>query len=593
MITLFNKLRTLFLSPDSKLELWLRTRYHRILATRFTFIVQDWLAKRSFRKWRKKHNTLLPEVEENLETLLVSFILYCPNGLDQKYLKTIQSIQNLRGSSWELILIVAAGDLDQDDLSEIKKDEKIRLAVGDFQNVIAMVHGEFVLFCEAGDRFSDPLLLRFYQRLDKNHLIDLLYYDCEYYDEACGQMMPHFKPEKISPELLLSVNYLSRGMIRTEVLLKILPNLADQEDFFAFEYGVMLELCEQNAEIMHLPYLLAEQTSLVTPDDATKREIITAHLSRHGLEEVRFEVHHNQSRFIWENGDPSIAIVILTKNHHKYLENLLRSIFTHTKESMFTITIVDNGSDDPATLAYYEQITQEQRITIVPYAKPFNYSEAINLGVRSSDSDLVLLLNDDMVVQNSIWLEELSQWAMRPEIGVVGAKLLRANHTIQHAGIIMGLNGFAGHLYLNAPEHYHGLLGSVDWYRNVLAVTGACQMVRREIFEVVGGYDEGYQLAFGDIDFCLRVHQLGYRNMVTPFANIFHYEGQSRGYKTPTSDILKGLEDMENVLIEGDPYYSPHLTLTRIPKCDLSPSSKESRKKQIDSRKAFYSNSKE
>ena len=593
MITLLNRLRTWFLSPDSRQELRLRTLYHKILATRFVFLVQDWLAKRSFRKWRIKHIALLPEVAENLETPLVSFILYCPNGCNEKCLNTIQSIRNLRGSSWEIILFMAADVLDKGDLPGICNNQQIRVTIGQFQNAIELAHGEFVVFCEAGDRFYEPLLLRFYQHLDKNPTIDLFYYDCEYYDEACGQVRPHFKPENISPELLLSVNYLSRGMIRKEVLLKILPNLVDREGFFACEYGVILELCEQNAKIFHLPYLLSEQTSLVTPEDAAKRQVITTHLSRKGLDQVRFEVHHNQSRYIWQTGDPSIAIIILTKNHQSYLKNLLGSISKHTQHSKFTITIVDNGSDDQATLEYYEQITQEQRITIVPYAKPFNYSEAVNLGVQSSGSDLVLLLNDDMVVQNSFWLEELSQWAMRPEIGVVGAKLLRANHTVQHAGIIMGLNGFAGHLYLNAPEHYHGFFGSVDWYRNLLAVTGACQMVRREVFEAVGGYDEGYQLAFGDIDFCLRVHQLGYRNMVTPFANIFHYEGQSRGYITPTSDILRGLEDMEHVLVEGDPYYSPHLTLNRIPKCELSPSSRESRKSQVESRKSFYLDNKQ
>jgi len=524
------------------------------------------------------------------KTPLVSFIVNCPQGLNQDYSKTIHSIRNLRGSSWEVILFVAKGALDQGDLSEIQANKHIQLAVGQLQNAIDRVRGEYVILCEAGDQFFESLLWKFYQYLDTLPSVELLYYDCEFFDEACGQMMPHFKPEKISPELLLSVNYLSRGFIRLEALKKVLPSIDCQAAFFAFEYDLMLQMYEQKVEIRHLPYMLAEQTSQVTPDDDAKREVVAAHLTRQGLSQVNFEAHRHYSRFVWENGNPSIAIIVLTKNHRTFLENLLNSIFDQVQNSNYTVTIVDNGSDDQATLSYYGQIAQEQRISIVPYDKPFNYSAAINLGVGSSVSELVLLLNDDMVVHKTSWLEELSQWAIRPEIGVVGAKLLRANHTIQHAGIIMGLNGFAGHLYLNAPEHYRGLLGPVDWYRNVLAVTGACQTVRRELFEAVGGYDEDYQLAFGDIDFCLRVHQLGYRNMVTPFASIFHYEGQSRGYTTPTHDILKGLEDMEQVLIAGDPYYSPHLTLTRIPKCDFSPSSKKSRIKHIESRKAFYSN---
>jgi GT2 family glycosyltransferase len=349
-------------------------------------------------------------------------------------------------------------------------------------------------------------------------------------------------------------------------------------------------MSEKLNSFSHLPAMLATLTSLVLPKDDDLRGVIAKHLNQQGLNEVSYEERFNLPRFIWKVRDPSVAIVILTKNHHQYLENLLKSINNHTRDSKHKILIVDNGSDDQATLAYYEKIDKVQNIKIVAYDKPFNYSEAINLGVGSSDSDLVLLLNDDMKVGNDIWLDELTQWAIEPEIGVVGAKLLRTNHTIQHAGIIMGLNGFAGHLYLNAPEHYDGLFGPVDWCRNVLAVTGACQMVRRAVFEAAGGYDEAYQLAFGDIDFCLRVNQLGYRNMVTPFANIFHYEGQTRGYTTPMGDILKGLEEMEGILIEGDPYFSPHLTLTRIPKCDLSSSSKASRIQQIESRKAFYKN---
>ena len=233
----------------------------------------------------------------------------------------------------------------------------------------------------------------------------------------------------------------------------------------------------------------------------------------------------------------------------------------------FSIQIIDNNSDDLSTLSYYEEIEKLDNVSIIPYNKKFNYSEAINLGVSKSHSDLLLFLNDDMGTTNEFWLEELIQWASQPGIGVVGTKLIRHNHTIQHAGIILGLNDFAGHLYLNAPEHYTGILGSVDWYRNFLAVTGACQMVRREVFEEVGGYDENFVLTFGDIDFCLKVYEKGYRNMYTPFANLFHYEGQSRGYTTPSMDILQGFERIRGILRRGDPYFSDNLSLTSIPRC--------------------------
>jgi GT2 family glycosyltransferase len=293
-------------------------------------------------------------------------------------------------------------------------------------------------------------------------------------------------------------------------------------------------------------------------------------------------------RFTWKSNTPSLAIIILTKNNHKFLQSLLPVLQHQLYQRQFTINIVDNGSDDPATIAFYQEIQTDPQLSIIPYPKPFNYSEAINLGVANTESDLVLLMNDDMEPMDEIWLEELSQWAVRPEIGVVGAKLLRKNRTIQHAGIILGLTGFMGHIYLNAPEDYNGLLGSANWYRNYLAMTGACQMVRREVFDEVGGYDEGYQLAFGDVDFCLKVHQKGYQNIYTPFAQSYHYEGSSRGYQTPVVDVLRGYDQMAAYLINEDPYFSPNLTYTRIPKCALEARSAETREKQIAARKSFY-----
>ena len=138
-------------------------------------------------------------------------------------------------------------------------------------------------------------------------------------------------------------------------------------------------------------------------------------------------------------------------------------------------------------------------------------------------------------------------------------------------GGFLGMNGFIGHLYLNAPEHYHGLAGSVNWYRNFYALTGACQAMRRELFQQVGGYDERFKLAFGDIDFCLRVINAGYRNLYNPHAELIHYEGGSRGYETPVKDILLGYEELGPWLKQDDPYFSPNLTYTPIPSCNFAP----------------------
>jgi GT2 family glycosyltransferase len=175
-------------------------------------------------------------------------------------------------------------------------------------------------------------------------------------------------------------------------------------------------------------------------------------------------------------------------------------------------------------------------------------------------------LNNDVEVLDADWLEELVRWAERPEIGAVGAKLLFPNGTIQHAGIVIGLTGHAGHVFAGSSEGACGPFGSPNWYRNPLAVTGACMMVRRSAFNEVGGFDEEYELAFSDVALCLHLVNRGYRNVYTPFARLLHHEGASRTQGAPARDMLRGFREMEAVISRGDPSFNPNLSLsTRDP----------------------------
>jgi len=464
----------------------------------------------------------------------------------------------------------------------------IQLAHAEHHDLLNQISGNYILFCEAGDQFNHSLLYHFYLALTESPRAELVYYDCEYQRETTGELWPLFKPAATSPALLLSVNYLSRGFIRFDVLKNYWLETSFHPDLLSQEYDIILRLCEAKAVIKHIPELLVQQKTLVLSETPDNQKILEKHLSRQGLKSVTSIQESIGRRFSWATGDPSLAIIIPTKNNRSFLEPLVASILELPYQGQLSIHIVDNGSEDPPTLAYYQEIQRETNTLIIPYAKPFNYSEAINLGVASSSSDLVLLMNDDMALIDQNSIPELVQWAIRPEVGVVGAKLLRTNRTIQHAGIILGMTGFMGHIYLNAPEHYNGLFGSVDWYRNYLAVTGACQMVRRDVFNEVGGYDLGYQLAFGDIEFCIKVYENGYQTIYTPFAQFYHYEGSSRGFQTPVTDVLRGYEQLEKYMLEGDPFFSPNLTYTRIPKCLTKKRSHDERKEQIAARKRFY-----
>lgn len=478
---------------------------------------------------------------------------------------------------------------------ELKMDQRIVLPKnGDVKDTAyySPATGQYIIHCQPGDIFFSELLDWFYQALNDHPLSDLFYYDCEVRTPGRGQYLPFFKPSAASPELLLSINYLSRALIRKEKVLEVLPFVDSNGGIAQFEDALIRRLLEAKIETTHIPKVLVTQRVLSDHPDAVSQKRISDRLSENGLPGARFISLPHGNRLVWKSKQPAVAIIIPSKNNVNMLRDLINSILSITEYPNYSINIVDNNSTEPDVLQYYRQIVKDPKIKVIQYDKPFNYSEAINLGVEQTDSELVLFLNNDMKVIDPWWLEELAQWAIRPEIGVAGAKLIRANHMIQHYGIILGMNGFMGHLYLNAPEHYFGLLGSADWYRNFYAVTGACQMVRRSLFNQVGKYNEKYRLVFGDVDFCLRVHDSGYRNMVTPFARLYHYEGRSRGYKSPVEDILYGYDQMTKRLENEDPYFSPNLAYSPIPACHFAGNSIDTRLENIKSRRNFLEKSK-
>ncbi len=586
---IISKLRSLFLSPNSKLELWLRTQYHQLNKTHLFFKIQDFLARRSYQRFRdKQKKTLDNKTKAFQHTPKVSFLITCHISENYKLLKTINSIRNVKGDNWETIVFIYQQRINNDLQSLTRQDSRFKLVNSNKEKIIDFISGDFIILCQPGDQFHGDLLFQFYTTLSEDDSADWYYYDCELFDEKTENITPLCKPSTLSPELLLSVNYLSRGFIRSSYFFNNSKSIHEPKNLSQLEYRLALFLKNEDSAIRHIPHFLIRQNDLVKPNSPEIIEEIIKHLSDLGLSEVTSQHKTNNTCFTWYTNNPSVAIIIPTRNNKHLLEPCINSLFDITRYQNFTVHIVDNTSDNPDTLSYYQTIVSDPRISIHPYNKKFNYSQANNLGAAKSVSDLILFLNDDIEIFDPDWLSELIQWAIRPEIGVVGAKLLRENKTVQHAGIIMGLVGLAGHIYLNAPDHYQGLFGSVDWYRNYLAVTGACQMVRRELFNEVGGYDEEFQLAFGDIDFCLRIHDIGYRNIYTPFARLYHYEGKSRGYSTPVQDIIRAYNKHEKYLEKHDPYFSPNLTYTRIPKCTTRRTSGENRKQQIEERKKFY-----
>jgi glycosyltransferase involved in cell wall biosynthesis len=340
----------------------------------------------------------------------------------------------------------------------------------------------------------------------------------------------------------------------------------------AQDWDLALRLTEKTDKLGHIPRVLyhwrqvpgsaARDASAKPWAYAAQERCIEAHLRRLGVSGARVVFPSlGRVRVRWPSSGAKVSIVIPTKDKVELLRACVASILARTTYANYEIVLVDTGSTQQATHQYYDELNAEPRVRIITQAGPFNYSLVNNLGAREASGDVLLFLNNDTEALEPDWLEELVGWAERPEVGIVGCKLIRPNGSIQHAGIVMGLAGHGSHIFDGDRENDYGPFGSPEWYRDYLAVTGACMAVRREMFEQLGGFDTAYQVGYGDIDICLRAVEAGYRVVYTPFARVLHHEGGTRGFDLPPSDVLRASVRMAPVIRAGDPFYNPNLSV--------------------------------
>lgn len=511
---------------------------------------------------------------------LISFLTPVHNPPVSVLRDTIEAVRAQTYDHWELCLAdgASAAAAVRDLLDDYaRKDERIRvmrlqrnLGISGNSNVaLDLARGEFAALLDHDDLVAPQMLYEVVRRLNDKPSTDILYFD---EDKVSADARTHhnvcLKPGW-SPELLLSTNLLMHSVVRRALLEEVGgfdPALDGAQD-----WDLMLRCSEKTERIEHIPQILYHwrqiPNSCAGYDHAkpyavrAQRTAIAAHLRRVGIPHPRVtSPAPGILRSVWPTAGRKVSIIIPTKDKAAVLRRCLLSILKGTAYADFEVLLIDNGSTEPETRAYYETLRAEARVRIVDYARPFNYSAANNFGVRHASGDLLLFLNNDTEVLEADWLEELVRWAERPAIGAVGTKLLYANAAIQHAGVIMGLGGHAGHLFAGVAHDYEGLFGSVNWYRNLLAVTGACIAMRREVFERIDGFDEGYELAFSDVEICLRLVERGYRIVYTPFAALRHYEGQTRADYVPPADHARAYERMASLVDAGDPYFHPCLS---------------------------------
>lgn len=438
---------------------------------------------------------------------------------------------------------------------------------------LAMAKGEFVAFLDHDDELAPHALAENARRLNEEPTLDVLYSDEDKLDDAGRRAFPFFKPDW-SPDLLRSGNYLSHLLVARRSLVEQVGGAREGMDFVQ-DYDLMFRLIERTDRIGHIPRVLyhwrvgAASTSADVrnkPAAAGKgRRALVDHLQRCGEEAT---VEEPIPTTYWVRypvrGHPLVSIIVPFKDKPELLDQLLRSLLPITRYTNYEILLISNNSSRPETFALLDAQT-DPRIRKLTWNHPFNYSAICNYGASEAKGELLLFLNNDIEIVDPGWMEELIGQAQRPEVGAVGPKLLFPDGTLQHAGVVLGLNGFAGHTFAQMPDVQEQWtpFGHHNWTRNYLAVTGACVMMRRRVFEQLGGYDERFLICGSDVELCLRMIEGGLRVIYTPWTKLIHHESASRRtLAIPENDFWRSFAAYRRYLERGDPYYNPNLSLS-------------------------------
>lgn len=512
----------------------------------------------------------------------------------ESFLKAmIESVQAQTYKNWELCL-ADGSDSEHSFVGEICKKyadgdrrikyEKLERNLGISENTnacIRMVTGEYIALFDHDDLLH-PSALYEVMRAICEHGADFIYTDENTFsEEPRDAYNPHFKPD-FSPDTLRSYNYICHLSVFSRELLDSVGYFRSEYDG-SQDYDLILRLTEKAKKVFHIRKILyywrAHKNS-VAQDVGAKpytvtaaKKALAAHLERCGLKgEVLDSSVPTTYHIKYEiDGNPLASVIIPNKDHTDDLDICLKSLYEKSSYKNFEVIIVENNSTEKETFEYYEAIAQKHgNIKIVKWEGNFNYSAINNFGVNYAKGEFILLLNNDVEIINGSCLEEMLMFAQRKDVGAVGAKLYYSDDTVQHAGVILGLGGTAGHAHKHFGRSHPGYMARASIAQNLSACTAACLMMRRDVFDEVGGLDESFEVAFNDVDLCMKIRKKGYLVVFTPYAELYHYESKSRGNdSTPEKlerfrgEIDRFKEKWQKQLDDGDPYYNPNLTLTR------------------------------
>lgn len=438
---------------------------------------------------------------------------------------------------------------------------------GASNRALDLATGEFVGLLDHDDELSQDALFEVVKRLNEDPTLDLVYSDEDKLAADGARVDPFFKPDW-SPDLLLSMNYIAHFIVFRRGLLigsgGFRPGFDGSQD-----YDLLLRVTERTDKIAHIPRILyhwrkspgsaaASPSAKPAAYEAGRSAIADALRRRGSAGSVE---HAGAGRYLVRyrlHGTPLVSIIVPTRDRWQLLRQCLRSIEEKTDYPRYEIIVLDNDSVEPETRRYLEAVAT--RWPVWPCPGPFNFSTINNVGAAQAKGEYLLFLNNDTQAMRPDWLTAMLEHAQRPEIGAVGAKLLYPGGGIQHAGVVLGIGGVAGHAFKHLPPDATSYFDLADIVRDCAAVTGACMMVRRKVFEEVGGFDERFKVAFNDVDLCLRIQRRGYRIIYTPLAVLYHHESATRGRVHPSEDDALAWRLWGDVIRAGDKYYNPNLS---------------------------------
>jgi glycosyltransferase involved in cell wall biosynthesis len=521
---------------------------------------------------------------------LISVLLPVYNSNSKWLRRAILSVQKQLYPHWELCIV--------DDASTKRKvwpflqkyarrDSRIKLMrrmenghiSAASNDALGMATGDFVALLDHDDELAPTALYFAALALNENRELQLLYSDEDKLDVRSRRCDPYFKSDW-NPELLLAQNFvLHLGVYRTDLVRRVGGFRTGFDG--SQDYDLTLRCMEQirPEQIRHLPHVLYHwrMADESTASNATAkpyaqeaaRRAVQEHLDRTGVAAtvMPHQGVYLRTKYALPAEQPLVSIVIPTRDRASCLQKCLESIFEKTVYRNYEVIVLDNESHESETLEYLAALRKRERVHVERIEGAFNYSHLNNRGVELSRGSFIALLNNDVEVISNSWLSEMVSHALRPEVGMVGARLWYPNRTIQHGGVILGAGGIAGHAHVGL-RHEHGYFGRANLAQNLSAVTAACAVVRREVYLQLGGFDEvNLTVTFNDVDFCLRLREAGYWIVWTPHADLVHHESVSRGLDDSTSKQLRCLAEIDYMkakwghVLQRDPFYNPNLSL--------------------------------